>query len=157
DVTRATEAADLLVAAIPTVYLRATLSAARPALPFGGAGQPPWPPVLSLVKGLENGTFLRPSEVLTEVLGAPRVAVLSGPSHAEEVSRGLPTSVVAASADFELARWVQHCFSTERFRVYTNLDPVGVELAGALKNILGIAAGICDGLGFGDNARSALL
>jgi glycerol-3-phosphate dehydrogenase (NAD(P)+) len=73
------------------------------------------------------------------------------------VSRGLPTSVVAAGEDMELARWVQQCFSSERFRVYTNLDPVGVELAGALKNIVGIAAGISDGLGFGDNAKAALL
>jgi glycerol-3-phosphate dehydrogenase (NAD(P)+) len=83
--------------------------------------------------------------------------VLSGPSHAEEVARGLPTTLVAASEDLDLARWVQQCFSTERFRVYTNLDLVGVELAGALKNIIGIAAGINDGLGFGDNAKSALL
>ena len=85
------------------------------------------------------------------------MAVLSGPSHAEEVSRGLPTSVVAASDDLELARWVQQHFSTDRFRVYTNLDVIGVELAGALKNVIGIAAGISDGLGFGDNAKSALL
>jgi glycerol-3-phosphate dehydrogenase (NAD(P)+) len=85
------------------------------------------------------------------------VAVLSGPSHAEEVSRGLPTSVVVAGDDLETARWVQGHFGTDRFRVYTNLDPVGVELAGALKNVIGIAAGISDGLGFGDNAKSALL
>jgi glycerol-3-phosphate dehydrogenase (NAD(P)+) len=85
------------------------------------------------------------------------VAVLSGPSHAEEVSRGLPASVVAASTDLDLARWVQQRFSTDRFRVYTNLDVVGVELGGALKNVIGIAAGIGEGLGFGDNAKSALL
>jgi glycerol-3-phosphate dehydrogenase (NAD(P)+) len=157
DVARAVEGADLWVAAVPTVYLRATLERARPALRFGGPGQPPWPPVLSLAKGLENETFLRPTEVLAQVLGVGRLAVLSGPSHAEEVSRGLPTSVVAASADYELARAVQRWFSTERFRVYTNLDPVGVELAGALKNVMGLAAGICDGLGLGDNAKSALL
>jgi glycerol-3-phosphate dehydrogenase (NAD(P)+) len=157
EVRSAAAGADLLVAAIPTVYLRATLERARLDLPFGGPGQQDWPPVLSLAKGLENGTFLRPTEILTAVLGAARVAVLSGPSHAEEVSRGLPTSVVAASTDFELARWVQHRFNTERFRVYTNLDPVGVELGGALKNVLGIAAGISEGLGFGDNALSALL
>jgi glycerol-3-phosphate dehydrogenase (NAD(P)+) len=157
EVARAVDGADLWIAAIPTVYLRATLTKARPALRFGGPGQPPWPPVLSLAKGVENETFLRPTEIVAEVLGADRLAVLSGPSHAEEVSRGLPTSVVAASADYELARFVQHVLSTERFRVYTNLDPVGVELGGALKNVMGIASGICDGLGFGDNARSALL
>src|SRR5205085_3639041 len=79
------------------------------------------------------------------------------PSHAEEVSRGLPTTVVAASQDWELARWIQQCFSRESFRVYTNQDLLGVELGGALKNIIGIAAGIGDGLGFGDNSKSALL
>ncbi len=150
DVRRAVAGADLWVAAIPTVYLRQTLARIASDLR-------PGPPVVSLAKGLENDTFLRPSEIWTHLLSVPRVAVLSGPSHAEEVSRGLPTSVVAASHDMELARWVQQCFSTERFRVYTNLDPVGVELAGALKNVVGIAAGISDGLDFGDNAKSALL
>ena len=150
DIARAVDGADLWVAAVPTVYLRETLRRVAGDLR-------PGPPVLSLAKGLEMDTFLRPSEIVAQVLGASRVAVLSGPSHAEEVSRGLPTSVVAASNDVELARWVQRCFSTDRFRVYTNLDPVGVELAGALKNVIGIAAGIGDGLGFGDNAKSALL
>jgi glycerol-3-phosphate dehydrogenase (NAD(P)+) len=112
---------------------------------------------LSLSKGVENTTFLRPSEILAQVLGVERVAVLSGPSHAEETSRGYPTSVVVASADVELARWIQLRFSTDRFRVYTNLDTVGVELGGALKNIIGIASGISEGLGFGDNAKAALL
>lgn len=150
DVEHATAGADLWVAAVPTVYLRDTLQRVRPLLR-------PGPPVLSLAKGLEVGTFLRPTEILTEILGVERTAVLSGPSHAEEVSRGLPTSVVVASRDAELARWVQTHFSTDRFRVYTNPDPVGVELAGALKNVIGVAAGISDGLGFGDNAKSALL
>src|SRR5262249_53703543 len=81
----------------------------------------------------------------------------SGPSHAEEVSRGLPTSVTAASTDYELAREVQRYFRGDRFRVYTNLDPIGVELGGALKNVIGLAAGACDGLGYGDNARAGLL
>jgi glycerol-3-phosphate dehydrogenase (NAD(P)+) len=140
---------DLWIAAIPTVYLRATLQSFAQVRP--GA------PVLSLAKGLERESFRRPSQIIAEVLGAERVAVLSGPSHAEEVSRGLPTTLVVASADLELAQWVQQRFATERFRVYTNLDPVGVELAGALKNVIGIAAGISDGLGLGDNAKSALL
>ncbi len=150
DIRVAVADADLLVAAIPTVYLRATLQ--------GIASQVKSPPpVLSLTKGVENTTFLRPSEILVQVLGADRVAVLSGPSHAEETSRGMPTSVVVASPDLDLARWIQAHFSTDRFRVYTSLDTVGVELAGALKNIIGIAAGISEGLGFGDNARAALL
>ncbi len=150
DVRHAAGDADLWIAAVPTVYLRPTM--------LRVAGQVrPGCPVLSLAKGLENGTFLRPSEVLRQVLAAPEVAVLSGPSHAEEVSRGMPCSVVVASADLGLARWVQQRFRTDRFRVYTNLDVIGVELAGALKNVIGIAAGISDGLGFGDNAKSALL
>jgi glycerol-3-phosphate dehydrogenase (NAD(P)+) len=142
--------ADLCVAAVPTVYLRAAFAPHAGTLPAGV-------PVLSLAKGVENATFLRPTEILGEVFGSERLAVLSGPSHAEEVSRGMPTSVVAASEDTQLARDVQRWFSTERFRVYTNADVVGVEIAGALKNVIGIAAGICDGLGFGDNAKSALL
>jgi glycerol-3-phosphate dehydrogenase (NAD(P)+) len=147
---RAVAGAALWVAAIPTIYLRPTLTRIASVVR-------PGPPVLSLAKGLENGTFLRPTEILTQVLGVEKVAVLSGPSHAEETSRGLPASVVVASRDLELAQSVQQMFGTERFRVYTNLDPIGVELAGALKNIIGIAAGINDGLGLGDNAKSALL
>lgn len=140
----------LAVSAIPTVYLRTTLQ--------GIGGKPPQGvPVLSLSKGLEIDTFKRPSEIVREIWGSDKVAILSGPSHAEEVSRGLPTTVVAASRDLELARWIQQLLSSERFRVYTNLDAVGVEVAGALKNILGLAAGICDGLAFGDNAKAALL
>ncbi len=150
DVAEAAAGADLWVAAVPTVYLRSTLQ------PVAGALRGDRP-VLSLAKGLENETFLRPTEILRQVLGVRHVAVLSGPSHAEEVSRGLPTTVVAASADLDLARWVQQCFSTDRFRVYTNLDLIGVELGGALKNVIGIAAGISDGLSFGDNAKAALL
>jgi glycerol-3-phosphate dehydrogenase (NAD(P)+) len=150
DIHQALTGADLLIAAIPTVYLRETLKAVVPATKDDR-------PIVSLAKGLENATFLRPTEILRQVLGVHRVAVLSGPSHAEEVSRGLPTTLVAASSDQELAQWLQQCFSSERFRVYTNTDVVGVELAGALKNIVGIAAGISDGLGFGDNAKAALL
>jgi glycerol-3-phosphate dehydrogenase (NAD(P)+) len=150
DIKEAVTGADLYIAAVPTVYLRQTFT---PILPILGNHVP----VLSLAKGMENGTFLRPSEILRQMLGNPRVAVLSGPSHAEEVSRGCPTTVVAASPDGGLARWIQERFGMERFRVYTNADLIGVELAGALKNIIGLAAGISDGLGFGDNAKAALL
>jgi glycerol-3-phosphate dehydrogenase (NAD(P)+) len=150
DIEEAATDADLWIAAIPTVYLRATLCPIAPTLRQGR-------PVLSVAKGLENGTFCRPSEIIQEVLRVQHVAVLSGPSHAEEVSRGLPASVVVASTDLDLARWIQERFSTERFRVYTNLDVIGVELGGALKNIIGIAAGIGDGLSCGDNAKAALL
>ncbi|HEV3235357.1 MAG TPA: NAD(P)H-dependent glycerol-3-phosphate dehydrogenase [Gemmataceae bacterium] len=149
DVSAATDKADLLIAAIPTVYLRETLKRFSPL-----AGDQPF---LSLAKGLEIDTFARPTEIIQDVLGPRRVGALSGPSHAEEVAKGLPTTIVAASEDLDFARWVQSCFTSRRFRVYTNGDLVGVELAGALKNIVGIAAGISDGLGFGDNAKSALL
>ena len=150
DLARAVEGADWWISAVPTVYLRHTMERVA-------ATVRPGPPVLSLTKGLELNTFERPSEILMEVLGIDRIAVLSGPSHAEEVSRGLPTSVVAASHDFALAKAAQTHLGTDRFRVYTNTDPVGVELAGAVKNVIGVAAGISDGLGFGDNAKSALL
>lgn len=141
---------DLIVVAVPTAYLRSTLAGIARQVPRDT-------PVCSLTKGLELATFRRPTEIIQEVLGPRQVAILSGPSHAEEVARGMPTSLVAASEDLSLARWIQERFSTERFRVYTNLDIVGVELAGALKNVIGIAAGMCDGLGFGDNAKAALL
>jgi glycerol-3-phosphate dehydrogenase (NAD(P)+) len=150
DLQEAVGGADLVVVAIPTVHLRVALERVRSAVAPSQA-------VLSLAKGLENTSFLRPTEIIAQVLGTPRVAVLSGPSHAEEVARDQPTSLVVAADDLDLARWVQQHFSTERFRVYTNLDVVGVELAGALKNVIGIAAGIGDGLGFGDNAKAALL
>ena len=107
--------------------------------------------MLSLAKGVENTTFLWPTEILTDVLGVEQPAVLSGPSHAEEISRGMP-AFVAASNDMELGGWIQHASAPIAF-VYTNLDPIGVELGGALKNIIGIAAGISDGLGFGDTRQ----
>jgi glycerol-3-phosphate dehydrogenase (NAD(P)+) len=150
DITQAVDAADMLIAAVPTAYLRATLKRIAPAI----AAEKP---LLSLAKGLENHTFRRPTQIALEALGRRPVAVLSGPSHAEEVARGLPTTLVAASEDLALARWVQQCLSTDRFRVYTNHDLVGVELAGAIKNVIGIAGGISDGLGLGDNCKSALI
>ncbi|MGL6097261.1 MAG: NAD(P)H-dependent glycerol-3-phosphate dehydrogenase [Fimbriiglobus sp.] len=150
DPAEATDAADGWVVAVPTAFLR---GAADRLAPFAK----PDVPVVSLTKGIESDTFLRPSEILGRVLGANRVVVLSGPSHAEEVARGSPTSVVAASPDGALAGWIQDHLGGERLRVYTNTDLVGVELAGALKNVIGIAAGICDGLGFGDNAKAAML
>jgi glycerol-3-phosphate dehydrogenase (NAD(P)+) len=146
----ATKDAELLVAAIPTSFLRATLTGLAAHVPANV-------PCLSVVKGIENGTFERPSQIIVEALGERPVSVLSGPSHAEELARGLPASVVVAGAWEELNRAVQEALNHEAFRVYTNPDAVGVEVAGALKNILGIAAGICDGLGFGDNAKAALL
>ena len=150
DIDEAVEGSDYLVLAIPTEFVRETLSSLAPTL---GQNRP----VISVVKGIENETFLRPSEIVTELLGSRAVVALGGPSHAEEIARRLPATVVAASGDVALARQVQRMFSTDRFRVYTNVDIIGVELAGALKNVIAIAAGICDGLGYGDNAKSALM
>ena len=108
-------------------------------------------------KGLELGSLKRMSEVLSESLGDDAPVVLLGPSHAEEVSRGIPTSVVAASRSEARAREVQVLCSTGRLRVYTNEDVIGCEMGAALKNVIAIAAGVCDGLGFGDNTKGALL
>ena len=150
EIAEAAEGAELLVVAIPTIYLRQTLR--RVASQLSGDR-----PVVSVVKGMENETFLRPSEIVRELLSERGVVALSGPSHAEEIARRLPATVVAASGDLELAREVQRLFSNSWFRVYTNRDILGVELAAALKNIIGIAAGVCDGLKLGDNAKAALL
>jgi glycerol-3-phosphate dehydrogenase (NAD(P)+) len=143
---------ELLVVAVPCVHLRRVLQDLRTQLCAF-----PSVPLVSVVKGIEQGTFLRPSEILCELFGQGPIAVLSGPSHAEEFSRNLPTTVVVASEDEDFARAVQQLFATPRFRVYTNADLVGVELAAALKNIVAIAAGACDGLGFGDNAKASLM
>lgn len=114
---------------------------------------------ITAVKGIENNTFLRMSEVIAEATNTSpdRITVLSGPSHAEEVSRKVPTAIVSACADKDTARLVQDLFMRPYFRVYANMDVIGVELGGALKNIIALAAGICDGAGFGDNTKAALM
>jgi glycerol-3-phosphate dehydrogenase (NAD(P)+) len=115
---------------------------------------------VSATKGLENGTLLRMSEVARQVIGekfAPRIAVLSGPTFAREVARGEPTTVVISSEDQALAASIQREFSGPTFRLYTNDDPVGVEVGAALKNIIAIGAGICQGLGLGNNTIAALI
>ncbi|QDU64207.1 Glycerol-3-phosphate dehydrogenase [NAD(P)+] [Planctomycetes bacterium Pan216] len=142
--------ADAFVVAIPTVYLADTLGRIADQLPSDK-------PFISVVKGMERETFRSPSQIISQCLGDPPIAVLSGPSHAEEIARGMPASVVAASGDLRLAECVQQWFTTDRFRVYTSLDLRGTELSAALKNVIAIAAGICDGLKFGDNAKSALM
>ncbi len=148
--SEAVAGAECWISAIPTAFLRKTLARFLP----HRTGDVP---IISLTKGIESQTFRRPTEILGELFRTSNLAVLSGPSHAEEVARGLPTSVVVAAEDLRLAVWAQQRLGTERFRVYTSTDCVGVELAGALKNVIGIAGGICDGLGFGDNAKAALL
>jgi glycerol-3-phosphate dehydrogenase (NAD(P)+) len=146
----AVDGADGLVCAVPTQHIRATVGALRSRIRAGT-------PILSLSKGIEIGTLARPSEILESVLDAPRVTVLTGPSHAEEVARGLPTVVVAASRDEAEARRWQESLSSPALRLYTGDDPVGAEFGGALKNVIAIAAGLADGLGLGDNAKAALV
>ena len=141
---------DWIVAAVPTAFLRETLQPLCRAIG-------PATPMVSVIKGLEFATFQRPSEIIQDVCGPRPVVALCGPSHAEEIARRLPASLVAASTDVAAAEQVQRMFSTDRFRVYTNRDLLGVELAGALKNVMAVAAGISDGLGYGDNAKAALL
>ena len=150
DIERAIDQAEYLVMAIPSSFLRESLEQLAPSLTENR-------PAISVIKGLEPGTHFRPSEIITEVLGTRSIVAVGGPSHAEEISRKLPASVVAACGDLSLAKKVQAMFATDRFRVYANLDLIGVEIAGAVKNIIAIAAGICDGLAFGDNAKSALM
>ncbi|MFH5805888.1 NAD(P)H-dependent glycerol-3-phosphate dehydrogenase [Alienimonas sp. DA493] len=150
DAARAADGADRLLIAVPTKYLRDCLTDLAPQLPAGV-------PALSVVKGIEFGSFRRPSEIVRETLGDRPVTALGGPCHAEEAAKRLPASVVAASDTPGDAEAVQRLMNSDRFRVYTNDDLVGVELAGALKNVIAVAAGICDGLGLGDNSKSALI
>ena len=113
--------------------------------------------VVSITKGLCEKTNRRMTELGEEILGTGSIVALAGPTHAEEVSRGIPTAIVAACPDEAKAKKVQEVWSGERFRVYTSPDPVGVEIGGAVKNVLAIAVGCSDGMGFGDNTRAALI
>ena len=150
----AIESAEILVSVMPSQHCRSLFERMRPALR-------PETLIVSCTKGLENTTLSRMTEVIAAVLGergfTARVGALSGPSFAKEVARGDPTAVTVASCDSELARAVQHAFNSSRFRVYTNDDVIGVELGGALKNVIAIAAGVCDGLGLGHNSVAALI
>lgn len=146
----AAEGADFVVSVVPTQFVSSVARRFEDALK-GDI------PIVTASKGLEIETFRAPSQILRHVLGERSICVLTGPSHAEEVARGLPASVVAASDDRAFAERVQRALSSETFRVYTHGDPLGAEFAGALKNVIALAAGICDGLGLGDNAKAALL
>lgn len=151
NLTAACEDTNLIILAIPSRFLREILTKNITTLKESRAI------IVSVTKGLEQKTLKRMSEVITSVLGEKDLVVLSGPSIAPEVARGIPTAVTVASEDEALARKVRDIFRTETFRVYTNSDVAGVELGGALKNIIAIAAGISDGLGFGANTKAAIL
>lgn len=150
DLERALAGAALVITAVPTKFLRSVVERCRGLVP-------PQVGVVSLTKGVEQETLLRPSEILAASMGAERIAVLSGPSHAEEVAHRRPTTVVVSSTDDALARQAQATLMTPFFRLYTSPDTVGVELGGAIKNVIALAAGICTGLELGDNAMAALL
>lgn len=150
DIKYCLEDADVLVIAISSQAYRIVMQEHGHLIPENTI-------IVNVAKGIENGTLLRISEVIAEFKPNNPFAALSGPSHAEEVSRRLPTTLVSASKSKETAEIVQELFSTDYLRVYTNPDVIGVELGGALKNIIALAAGITDGMGFGDNAKAALM
>lgn len=155
DLAAVIDGAEIIVSVMPSQHCRALFARMRPQIR-------PRTLIVSATKGLEEGSLLRMSEVIHDELKrddflAPSIGALSGPSFAQEVARGDPTAIAIASQDDALLRTVQREFSDSSFRVYTNTDVVGVELGGALKNIIAIAAGICDGLGLGHNSIAALI
>ena len=150
DLEQAMKDKELLVLSVPSVYVRET---AHRMAPFLKEGQV----ITNVAKGIEDTTLKNLSEIIEEELPAARFTVLSGPSHAEEVSRGLPTTCVAGAHRRQDAELVQNLFMSPVFRVYTSPDMLGIELGGALKNVIALAAGIADGLGCGDNTKAALI
>ncbi|HCJ66701.1 MAG TPA: glycerol-3-phosphate dehydrogenase [Elusimicrobia bacterium] len=150
---------NIIVFAIPTIYFRSTAQKVAQILNYPGSTDS-LEMLISGTKGLENNTFQRMSGILEEELPKKlhqKIVVLSGPSHAEEVSKGIPTAVTIAGRNKKTTLLAQKLFFTPTFRVYTNSDLAGVELAGAIKNIYAIACGVSDGLGLGDNTKSALV
>jgi glycerol-3-phosphate dehydrogenase (NAD(P)+) len=141
----------IVVLAVPSQYTRAVLKKVRL------AGVNTKCIYLSVTKGIEMDTLKRISEIIREELGAVNIAVLSGPTIAGEVARGIPTTAVAASANKKIRKYIQEVFNTSSFRVYTNSDVTGVELGGSLKNVIAIACGVSDGLKFGTNTKAAIL
>lgn len=150
DREEAVKGADVVVLAMPSKYFADVCTS------FAGLISP-GQLMVSLTKGICDTTHSRMSELARRILRTERVVVLSGPTHAEEVARGIPTAIVAASTSIEDARLVQSIWNGPTFRVYTSDDPIGVEMGGAVKNVIAIAAGCSDGLGFGDNTRAALI
>ena len=141
---------DMLIMAVPSVYVRSTAAKMKEYLRYGQI-------VVDVAKGIEEQSLMTMSQVIEEELPLAEVAVLSGPSHAEEVSRGLPTTCVVSSHQRETAEYLQGIFMSPVFRVYTTPDMLGVELGAALKNVIALAAGTADGLGYGDNTKAALI
>lgn len=141
---------DIVVMAVPSPVVR---TMAKQMAPFIEDGQV----IVNVAKGIEDVTYMTLSEIIEEEIPNAEVCVLSGPSHAEEVGKGIPTTVVVSSRKKEIAEMLQDTFMSEVFRVYTNPDIIGIELGGALKNVIALAAGTTDGLGYGDNTKAALM
>ncbi|QHI71481.1 NAD(P)H-dependent glycerol-3-phosphate dehydrogenase [Aminipila terrae] len=146
----AMEDARMVLFSAPAQHFRSALDSALPYISQDMI-------VVNVAKGIEQKTLKRMSEIAHDKMANMKYVALSGPSHAEEVGLGMPTTVVVASSDIKLAEYVQDIFMTEKFRVYTNSDVIGVELGGALKNIIALGAGISDGMGYGDNAKAAMM
>ena len=150
DMETAIKGMDMLVLAVPSIFTRST---SKNMTPFVEEGQ-----IIACVgKGIEDDTFMTITDIVEEEIPQADVAVLCGPSHAEEVGQGLPTTVVAGAHTQKTAEFVQDTFMNETFRVYTSPDMLGMELGGSFKNVIALAAGMCDGLGFGDNTKAALI
>ncbi|MBO4375146.1 MAG: NAD(P)-dependent glycerol-3-phosphate dehydrogenase [Lachnospiraceae bacterium] len=150
DLKEAVEDKDALVLAVPSPFTRSTAARMKEVVPKNSL-------IISVAKGIEENTLLTLTGVIKDEIDDCRTVVLCGPSHAEEVGRGMPTAIVAGSRDTEDSKTVQDLFMCEVFRVYTSDDPYGMELGGALKNVIALAAGIADGLGYGDNTKAALI
>ena len=150
DLETAMREKDVLIMAVPSVFVRSTAARMKPFLKKGQL-------VVDVAKGIEEGTLKTLSQVIEEELPDAETAILSGPSHAEEVSRGLPTTCVVGAHRRETAEYLQSVFMSPVFRVYTSPDMVGIEVGAALKNVIALAAGIADGLGYGDNTKAALI
>lgn len=150
DVESSVKGKELLVMAVPSIYVRST---AKLIAPYVADGQL----IVNVAKGIEENTLMNMTDIIEDEIKNARVGVLSGPSHAEEVGRRIPTTVVAGAHDKETAEEIQEAFMNPVFRVYTSPDMVGIELGAALKNVIALAAGIVDGLGLGDNTKAALI
>lgn len=150
DLEACVKGAELMVLSVPSVFTRQT---ARRMKPFVAEGQI----IVNVAKGIEEETLMTLSEQIEEEIPQANVAVLSGPSHAEEVGRGIPTTCVVGARDRKTAEYIQNIFMCSVFRVYTSPDIMGIELGGSLKNVIALAAGVADGLGYGDNTKAALI
>lgn len=150
DLKEAVSGKDVVVLAVPSTFIRST---AAKCTAFAEEGQI----FVDVAKGIEEDTLMTMTEIIGQEIPQANVAVLSGPSHAEEVGRGIPTTIVVGAKDQATAAYLQNIFMSEKFRVYISSDMIGIELGGALKNVVALAAGIADGLGYGDNTKAALI